>query len=108
MDYNTKSKEELKNILRAKKLMVGGVRDELIDRLEKADSGQTILKFSITVPPNNIKVRPEVPSTPKRRRFERENSKHLLLPSDTCSSVCERRRTAGDCKDAKGGGEEGG
>ena len=65
-NYASMNKNQLKNILRAKYLQVGGNRDDLIERLEKADRGQATMKFSITVPPNPY--HPPPPNTPKRKR----------------------------------------
>ena len=79
-NYSLKNKEELKVLLRNKNLKVGGNKDELIDRLEKSDRGQTLLKFPINVPPIPIPITrdqhppPPLPGTPKRRRQDREDS----------------------------------
>ena len=74
--YANKNKEELKAILRSKRLLVTGLKDELIDRLEKADRGQTNLLFQITVP-QSPKVTEQLPRTPHKRRHRVEDEDQL-------------------------------
>ena len=72
--------------------------DELIDRLEKADRGQTSLKFHITVPPRISTVQ-EPPTTPKRRRFEREDSEEEDDPNPS-----QKEARVGEPVEDEGGG----
>ena len=81
-NYASKSKAELKNILKAKKLQVGGNRDDMILRLETKDKGQLAIKFPSIVPPTTPRsTLPSTPSTPKRRRQIDEEEEEVLTPS---------------------------
>ena len=105
--YASKNKEELKALCRSKKLKVSGLRDELLDRLEKADRGQTELLFHISVP--QVQVHPhistvELPTTPQKRRHrveeDEEEDEEFRQPSQK-----EAKRGLRKIED-EGGGEE--
>ena len=69
-----KYKEELKAIMKSKRLKVSGIKEELLDRLEKADKGQAKLMFHINVPqsPRHPASSSELPVTPQKRRHRDE------------------------------------
>ena len=99
-NYSLKTKEELKVLLKGKHLKVGGNKDELVDRLEKSDRGQTLLKFPINVPPIPIHVTrdqhppPPLPGTPKRRRQDREDSEDEEIQQSQKEARMELRRVS--------------
>ena len=65
--FNAKVKRK-KTTPESKRLKVSGLKDELVDRLEKADRGQTQLLFHIPVP-QGPEVQNELPRTPQRRKL---------------------------------------
>ena len=81
-DYAAKNKEELKSICRSKNLKLSGLKEDLLERLEKADKGQTKLVFPINVPPKLTYDGSESsPLKRKRTKEDEEESIEMSRPS---------------------------